>query len=41
MIQEEIDQLAIDIKDAMLSGDYEKIVTILELIIKHINDLEK
>jgi len=25
----------------MLSGDYEKIVTILELIIKHINELEK
>jgi hypothetical protein len=41
MIKDEITQLGIDIEDAMLSGDYEKVVTILKLIIDKIQELEK
>lgn len=41
MIKEEIEKLAIDIEEAMLSGDYESVVVILKLIIEHINNLEQ
>lgn len=41
MIKSEIEQLQIDIEESMLSGDYEKVVKILKLIIEHIENLEK
>jgi hypothetical protein len=41
MIKNEIEKLQIDIEDAMMSGDYESVVKILKLIIKHIENLEK
>lgn len=41
MIKEEIEKLAIDIEESMLSGDYENVVVILKLIIEHINNLEQ
>lgn len=40
MIKEEIEQLGIDVEDAMLSGDYDKVVAILKLIIEHIQTLQ-
>ncbi len=41
MIKEELEKLKIDIEDAMLSGDYESVVTALKLIIDKIEELEK
>ncbi len=41
MIKEEIERLKIDIEDAMMSGDYESIVKVLQLIIDKIEELEK
>lgn len=40
MIKQEIEKLKIDIEDAMMSGDYESVVVILQLIIEHIEKLE-
>ena len=39
MIKEEIERLKIDIEDAMMSGDYESIVKVLQLIIDKIEEL--
>ena len=41
MIKEEIEKLKIDIEDAMMSGDYESVVKILQLIIDKIQELEE
>ena len=41
MIKEELEKLKIDVEDAMMSGDYETVVVVLELIIDKIQELEK
>jgi|TARA_R100000654_G_scaffold32587_1_gene57605 hypothetical protein len=41
MIKEEIEKLKIDIEDAMMSGDYESVVKVLQLIIDKIQELEE
>jgi hypothetical protein len=41
MIKEEIEKLGIDIEYSFMSGDYEKIIIILNLIIDKIEKLEK
>ena len=33
MIKEEIEKLKIDIEDAMMSGDYQSVVKVLQLIL--------
>ena len=40
MIKEEIKKLNIDLEESFLSGDYEKVITILKLIIDTISKLE-
>lgn len=40
MIKEEIEKLGIDIEYSFMSGDYEKIIIILNLIIDKIEKLE-
>ncbi len=40
MIKEEIEKLGIDIEYSFLSGDYEKVIIILKLIIDKIEKLE-
>ena len=41
MIKQEIEKLKIDIEDAMMSGDYEGVVKVLQLIIDKIQELEE
>jgi len=41
MIKEEIEKLKIDIEDAMMSGDYQSVVKVLQLIIDKIQELEE
>tara|TARA_R110002012_G_C11383352_1_gene583586 strand:- start:269 stop:400 length:132 start_codon:yes stop_codon:yes gene_type:complete len=40
MIKEEIKKLNIDLEESFLSGDYEKVIEILKLIIDKIEKLE-
>ena len=41
MIKQEIEKLKIDIEDAMMSGDYQSVVKVLQLIIDKIQELEE
>ena len=41
MIKEDIEKLEIDLEYSFLSGDYEKVIIILKLIIDKIEELEK
>jgi|TARA_R110000764_G_C10874731_1_gene368271 hypothetical protein len=41
MIKEEIKKLNIDLDESFMSGDYEKVLIVLNLIIEKINELEK
>jgi hypothetical protein len=41
MIKEEIKKLNIDLNESFMSGDYEKVLIVLNLIIEKINELEK
>tara|TARA_R100001460_G_scaffold50092_1_gene88413 strand:+ start:5005 stop:5133 length:129 start_codon:yes stop_codon:yes gene_type:complete len=41
MIKEEIEKLKIDIEDAMMSGDYESVVKVFQIIIDKIQKLEE
>lgn len=41
MIKQELERLKIDIEDAMMSGDYESVVKVLQLIIDKIQELEE
>lgn len=41
MIKEEIEKLGIDIEESFMSGDYEKVIEILKLIIDKIEELQK
>tara|TARA_R100000773_G_scaffold44577_1_gene46298 strand:+ start:2347 stop:2475 length:129 start_codon:yes stop_codon:yes gene_type:complete len=41
MIKQEIEKLKIDIEVAMMSGDYQSVVKVLQLIIDKIQELEE
>ena len=41
MIKQELERLKIDIEDAMMSGDYESVVKVLQIIIDKIQELEE